>query len=81
MSPAIPALLAACVLLTPPFGVIAWKTFEGKLSWGLILTVGASISLARVMTDRIGPAVLRLPPYTPDKDFTGIALLGSTPLA
>lgn len=51
LSPAIPALMAAAVLLSPPLGVISWKTFESKLSWGLILTVGASISLARAMTD------------------------------
>jgi anion transporter len=51
LSPAIPALMAAVVLLSPPLGVISWKTFESKLSWGLILTVGASISLARAMTD------------------------------
>lgn len=51
LSPAIPALIAAMILLCPPFGVLSWKTFETKLSWGLILTVGASISLARSMTD------------------------------
>lgn len=51
LSPAIPALMAAVALLSPPLGVIGWKTFESKLSWGLILTVGASISLARAMTD------------------------------
>src|SRR5476651_225288 len=51
LSPAIPALIAALILLCPPFGVITWKTFEAKLSWGLILTVGASISLARAMVE------------------------------
>lgn len=51
LSPAIPALLAAVVLICPRIGVLPWKTFESKLSWGLILTVGASMSLARVMTD------------------------------
>lgn len=51
LSPAIPALIAASILLAPPFGVITWKTFESRLAWGLILTVGASISLAGVMTD------------------------------
>lgn len=51
LSPAIPAIAAAIVLLSPPLSVISWKTFESKLSWGLILTVGASLSLARVMSD------------------------------
>lgn len=52
LSPATPALIAAIALLCPPFGVLSWKAFEAKLSWGLILTVGASISLARAMTER-----------------------------
>jgi citrate:succinate antiporter len=51
LSPAIPALLAAIVLLCPGLGVLPWKAFESKLSWGLILTVGASLSLARAMAE------------------------------
>ncbi|HEX9329512.1 MAG TPA: SLC13 family permease [Reyranella sp.] len=51
LSPAIPALMAAIVLLVPRLGTLTWKQFEGKLSWGLILTVGASMSLARSMID------------------------------
>jgi anion transporter len=49
LSPAIPALLAAIVLLSPGIGVLPWKAFEAKLSWALILTVGASMSLAQAM--------------------------------
>ena len=51
LSPAIPALMAAIVLLAPRIGALSWRTFEAKLSWGLILTVGASMSLARSMID------------------------------
>ena len=51
LSPAIPALMAAIVLLAPRIGALSWKQFEAKLSWGLILTVGASMSLARTMID------------------------------
>ena len=51
LSPAIPALIAAIVLLIPRLGGLSWKQFEGKLSWSLILTVGASMSLARTMID------------------------------
>ncbi|MBI2741249.1 MAG: anion permease [Rhodospirillales bacterium] len=51
LSPAIPALMAAIVLLAPRIGSLTWKQFESKLSWGLILTVGASMSLARSMID------------------------------
>jgi solute carrier family 13 (sodium-dependent dicarboxylate transporter), member 2/3/5 len=48
-SPAIPALLAAVLLICPKIGMIGWKDFESRLSWGLILTVGASLSLAQAM--------------------------------
>ena len=51
LSPATPALMAAIVLLVPRIGTLTWKQFESKLSWGLILTVGASMSLARSMID------------------------------
>jgi sodium-dependent dicarboxylate transporter 2/3/5 len=50
LSPAIPALLGGALLLSPGIGVIGWKTFEQRLSWGLILTVGTSLSLATLMT-------------------------------
>jgi anion transporter len=50
LSPAIPALIGAAVLLTPRVGVLSWKTFESKLSWGIILSIGAALSLAAAMT-------------------------------
>jgi anion transporter len=50
LSPAIPALLGAALLLLPGIGVLSWKTFEARLSWSLILTVGTSLSLATLMT-------------------------------
>jgi citrate:succinate antiporter len=50
LSPAIPALIGAALLLLPGVGVIDWRTFEQRLSWGLVLTVGASLSLAALMT-------------------------------
>jgi solute carrier family 13 (sodium-dependent dicarboxylate transporter), member 2/3/5 len=55
LSAALPALLGAGLLLLPGIGVIGWKTFEARLSWGLILTVGTSLSLATLMT-RTGAA-------------------------
>ena len=51
LSPAIPALIAAALLLAPGIGVITWKEFEGRISWGLILTVGTALSLAQALTD------------------------------
>jgi anion transporter len=50
LSPAIPALIGAAVLLVPGVGVLSWKTFESRLSWGLILSIGAALSLAAAMT-------------------------------
>jgi anion transporter len=50
LSPAVPALIGAAVLLAPGVGVLSWKTFESRLSWGLILSVGAALSLAAAMT-------------------------------
>jgi anion transporter len=50
LSPAIPALIGAAALLMPGIGVLSWKTFENKLSWGLILSIGAALSLAAAMT-------------------------------
>jgi anion transporter len=49
LSPAIPALLGALLLCCPRLGVLRWKDFEGRLSWGLVLTVGASLSLSQAM--------------------------------
>ena len=51
LSPAIPALMAAIVLLAPRIGALTCKQFGSKQSGGLILTVGASMSLARTMID------------------------------
>ena len=50
LSPAIPALSGAAVLLTPRLGVLSWQAFESKLSWGIILSIGAALSLAAAMT-------------------------------
>ncbi len=50
LSPAIPALIGAGALLMPGIGVLSWKTFENKLSWGIILSIGAALSLAAAMT-------------------------------
>lgn len=49
LSPAIPALLGAVLLVCPRVGVLGWRDFESRLSWGLVLTIGASLSLAQAM--------------------------------
>jgi anion transporter len=50
LSPAIPALIGAALLLAPRAGVLSWKTFESKLSWGIIFSIGAALSLSAAMT-------------------------------
>jgi anion transporter len=56
LSPAVPALIGAALLALPRIGVMTWKAVESRLSWGLILTVGTSLSLAAAMT-RSGAAL------------------------
>jgi len=51
LSPSIPALLAAALLLAPGIGVINWNEFEARISWGLVLTVGTSLSLTQALSD------------------------------
>lgn len=51
LSPAIPALIGASLLLAPGIGVLTWKEFESNVSWSMLLTVGASLSLAAAMTE------------------------------
>ena len=65
LSPAIPALIGASLLLAPGIGVLAWKEFEAKVSWSMLLTVGASLSLAAAMAESgaaswLGRGVVRL---------------------
>jgi anion transporter len=49
LSPAVPALFGAVVLLAPGIGVMTWRELETRLSWSLLLTVGASLSLAQAL--------------------------------
>lgn len=48
-SPALPALLAAVLLLVPGVGVLTWKDFEQATSWGIFFVLGASLSLASAL--------------------------------
>jgi di/tricarboxylate transporter len=50
-NPAIPALLAAVLLMAPGIGVMTWREFEQTMSWGLVLTIGVSLSLAQALAD------------------------------
>lgn len=74
LSPAVPALLGVVLLLLPGTGVLTWKTFESRLSWSLILTVGTSLSLATLMT-RSGAAA-----WLGQLFFSHLPALAGTPL-
>jgi anion transporter len=50
LSPAIPALIGAAALLAPRVGVLSWTAFESRLSWGIIFSIGAALSLSAAMT-------------------------------
>jgi len=50
-SPALPALLAAGLLLLPGVGVLTWKDFEQGTSWGIFFVLGASLSLASALVN------------------------------
>ncbi len=49
-NPAIPALLAAALLLTPGIGVLSWEEFERSMSWSIFLVLGTSLSLAHALS-------------------------------
>ncbi len=48
-NPAAPALLGAVLLVAPGIGVLTWREFEQSVSWSLVFTVGASLSLAQAL--------------------------------
>jgi anion transporter len=50
LPPAVPAMIGAILLLSPRLGVMSWKAFESKLSWGIIFSIGAALSLSAAMT-------------------------------
>jgi anion transporter len=49
LHPAIPALLAAIVILSPGIGVLDWSTFQSGFPWSNILVIAASLSLANAL--------------------------------
>jgi sodium-dependent dicarboxylate transporter 2/3/5 len=47
--PAIPALLALVLLLTPRLGVMSWQTFARSAPWGTCVVLAAAVSLAAAL--------------------------------
>ena len=53
--PAVPALLALVILLTPRLGVMRWQEFAARAPWGICIVLAAAVSLADALT-RTGAA-------------------------
>jgi anion transporter len=51
LDPAVPALLALVALLTPGFGPLKWGDLDRGVGWANFFVIGASISLARALSD------------------------------
>ncbi len=49
LPPAVPALLAACLLAFPRVGVLAWRDVQEAVPWATFLVLGASLSLAEAL--------------------------------
>ncbi|MCC6532514.1 MAG: anion permease [Burkholderiales bacterium] len=47
--PAVPALLAWILLLTPRIGVLSWSEFERDIGWTNFLVLASSLSLAKAL--------------------------------
>jgi anion transporter len=49
MNPALPALMAAVIILSPGIGVLNWSSFQRGFPWSNIFVVAASLSLANAL--------------------------------
>lgn len=48
-NPAVPALMAAVVLMMPGAGVFTWSQFEKSVGWSTFFVLGASLSLTQAL--------------------------------
>lgn len=51
LHPAVPALIALVLLVTPKIGVLSWGEFEKGMSWATFVVLATSLSLANAMVD------------------------------
>ena len=49
LHPAIPALIALCLILMPGIGVLNWKDLEQGLGWGNFIVIASTLSLAHAL--------------------------------
>ena len=56
LHPAVPALLALVLLVSPQIGVLTWSEFERGMNWATFIVLATSLSLANAM---VGSGVAR----------------------
>ena len=49
LHPAVPALIAMTLILTPRVGILSWQTFERNLGWTNFFVIATSLSLAHTL--------------------------------
>ena len=49
LHPAVPALIAMTLILTPRVGILDWQTFERNLGWSNFFVIATSLSLAHTL--------------------------------
>ena len=49
LHPAVPALIAMTLILTPKVGILDWQTFERNLGWTNFFVIATSLSLAHTL--------------------------------
>lgn len=49
LPPAVPALIALVVILTPGLGLLSWREFERDIGWSSFFVIATSLSLAHAL--------------------------------
>ncbi len=49
LHPAVPALIALCLILMPGVGVLNWRELERNLGWGNFIVIASTLSLAHAL--------------------------------
>ena len=49
LHPAVPALIALCMILMPGIGVLNWRDLEQGLGWGNFIVIASTLSLAHAL--------------------------------
>ena len=49
LHPAVPALIALCLILMPGIGVLNWRDLEQGLGWGNFIVIASTLSLAHAL--------------------------------